>query len=649
MEEIKISESATIAKKILDAAKKARSETEIQFEIERLIKNYFESHNIEYDPKQNVTVLKGRPDTLYGKVIIEYKIPGSLEKPSKLDYAMNETHDNIVEISKKSNMDRVKFVGVVTDGFHITFTKYRNNTWINEPLGDITTESVKRMLETLRGLSRKPLQPDLIVRDFGPDSDLAKECVAELYKIFDSSEEERTNVLYLDWKRIFHQVCGYEFISPKLSIKLLIDAYDLKIQETDIAKLLFVIHTYYALFIKMLSAEITATFASKTYSSFLETLIMQDEKKFQQSMDDLEEGGIFSDSGIKNFLEGDYFAWYLDSWGAKTQKIVHKISSKLLEFEPATTSLEPDVASDLLKNLYEKLVPKKIRHDLGEYFTPSWLVDTLIEEVSFPGRYEERVLDPTCGSGSFIVNVIKKIIINNKSTTVKKGVLLDHILKNIVGFDLNPLAVIAARANYLISISGLLPYRNHDIYIPIYLCDSLSIHSKETLTGNVCEVPTSVGTFKVPMSVLKHQSMEKVFSITDECVKIVYSPEEFKKRLIHEVKDLEEDAIFVIMDMYRELLKLEQLKIDRIWTRVIKNSLAPYFVGKFDYVVGNPPWVNWEHLPKHYRSSINQIWEQYGLVDSSKGTTAFKRDISMTFVAVGVKKYLKDGGDSWGC
>src|ERR1035437_9113505 len=53
-----------------------------------------------------------------------------------------------------------------------------------------------------------------------------------------------------------------------------------------------------------------------------------------------------------------------------------------------------------------------------------------------------------------------------------EGELLNKILRNVVGFDLNPLAVLAARTNYLIAVRDLLSYVD-SIEIPIYLSDSV--------------------------------------------------------------------------------------------------------------------------------------------------------------------------------
>jgi hypothetical protein len=84
-----------------------------------------------------------------------------------------------------------------------------------------------------------------------------------------------------------------------------------------------------------------------------------------------------------------------------------------------------------------------------------------------------------------------------------------------------------------------------------------------------------------------------------------------------------------------------------IWARLIKNAFAPLFVGKFDYVVGNPPWVNWESLADDYRAITKTLWEDYGLF-SLKGQAARlgggKKDLSMLFTYACLDNYLKQGG-----
>ncbi len=53
------------------------------------------------------------------------------------------------------------------------------------------------------------------------------------------------------------------------------------------------------------------------------------------------------------------------------------------------------------------------------------------------------------------------------------------IVNNVQGFDLNPLAVLASKANYLIAMAEFLRYRPREgIEIPVYLADSIAVSNQ---------------------------------------------------------------------------------------------------------------------------------------------------------------------------
>jgi hypothetical protein len=68
--------------------------------------------------------------------------------------------------------------------------------------------------------------------------------------------------------------------------------------------------------------------------------------------------------------------------------------------------------------------------------------------------------------------------------------------------------------------------------------------------------------------------------------------------------------------------------------------------GKFDFVVGNPPWIRWRFLSKEYRDATAPLWKEYGLF-SMKGYEARlgggEKDFSMLFVYASADYYLKKG------
>jgi len=147
--------------------------------------------------------------------------------------------------------------------------------------------------------------------------------------------------------------------------------------------------------------------------------------------------------------------------------------------------IDPDETRDLLKKLYHYLLPREVRHNLGEYYTPDWLAQRLLNQVDqefFTSRNEPvlrrkleklRWLDPAYGSGTFLVLLIKRYRELGDRLMVPEDELLEAILKNIVGFDINPLAVVTARVNYLLALGDLLEHRrggNHDPGVPGRFC-----------------------------------------------------------------------------------------------------------------------------------------------------------------------------------
>ena len=68
--------------------------------------------------------------------------------------------------------------------------------------------------------------------------------------------------------------------------------------------------------------------------------------------------------------------------------------------------------------------------------------------------------------------------------------------------------------------------------------------------------------------------------------------------------------------------------------------------GRFDYVVGNPPWVNFQGLPTAYREELKSKYLEFGLVANSGSVLLgnSRVDIAALIVNVAVGKCLKDEG-----
>jgi len=286
------------------------------------------------------------------------------------------------------------------------------------------------------------------------------------------------------------------------------------------------------------------------------------------------------------------------------------------------------------------------------------VADLVLDELGFEGDHKIRLLDPACGSGTFLVSAIGRVRRGfdqqpEMYARAEKG-LLDAMLRNIVGFDINPLAVLASRTNFLIAIRDLLKFGG-EIELPVFLADSVSTPTEyeNLFTGAspVARVPcaaTKPPFLLAPREVGASVATVNAFTQTIEhALKVGLDGEEFLTELAQSGFQMRDRTLY--RDLYNTMAALKDEGRDGIWARIIKNSFAPLFVGKFDLVVGNPPWVNWEALAPEYRRVSAEAWGYYRLIGRLPGrrrqaSAASKTDVCVLMTYVAADKYLTDRG-----
>ena len=98
-------------------------------------------------------------------------------------------------------------------------------------------------------------------------------------------------------------------------------------------------------------------------------------------------------------VEQDFFDWPLEVEGGP--EFVRALTRRLARFEWAT------VEQDVLKTLYESVITPETRKRLGEYYTPDWLAQLVVEEA-IDAPLNTRALDPACGSGTFLFHAVRR-------------------------------------------------------------------------------------------------------------------------------------------------------------------------------------------------------------------------------------------------
>ena len=649
-----------MTEQMVEAAKFAGSEEDVRHACNSLIDEFINKAGLTVQGRHEYGLAGGRIDSKYGGVVIEYKDPKGAGKITQNKNApgaksvVEQLTKRFRDFQTEENVDMERILGVGCDGDTIVFVRKRGAKLDAEDPQPVTTHTVQRLLRAIvsLGASGFSFTPEKLAYYFGSESESAQDGVRLIYGLIHTPHSPKAQTFFRQWQILFGEVCGYDLHGQNAKVQKLADHY--QVPNSQSAELLFAVHTYYALFMKMLAAEIVASFSPLGTSTLQKLVSAPTSDKLRDELQNLEQGGIWSQLGIRNFLEGDIFSWYLDAWNEDCAKAVRGMTQSFDRFDPTTLSVDPAESRDLLKQLYQQLFPKSVRHDLGEYYTPDWLAELVLNELGYDGNPDKRLLDPACGSGTFLVMALNRVKTWYDEHRYECGFgedeLLRKILRNIIGFDLNPLAVMAARTNYLLAIRDLMRHAT-TVELPVYLCDSIMTPSQygSLLTGSIGstrELKTSAGEFYIPSEVTASREYIGRYADTLEfCIRDGYSAEEFLQRCIAEAIPATQATLHE--ELYRKLQQLDSSNQNGIWARIIKNAFAPLFIGKVDYVVGNPPWVNWENLPEGYRDDMKQLWERYNLftLSGSEGRLGGgKKDLSMLFTYSSVDNYLDEGG-----
>jgi len=654
--DIEFKEKASeLSVEIKRSAQSSRNEAEFRTKISLLLEKFANDVGLNLHLREEYTLINGRADAVYNRLIIEYEPPRSLRERNSYrtnQHAISQIKKYIEGLVRRERHRPERVAGVVLDGEYFIFIRKKENVWhIEEPL-KVDAFSTEYFLKLLFSLSKElALIPENLIRNFGENTIVSRKMVSSLFNSLISTTNPKVKAFFEQWSLQFSEVCDYKEAS-KLRVEFFARNFGITNQTVQTFPFFFCLHTYYATFIKLLALQIAQYYTMPELGTNLKQVATFKSEELKKFLEKVENGGIFRELGISNFIEGDFFCWYLDEWNDKIYDSFKTLISTLANYSLLTLDVDPDTTRDLLKKLYQQLMPKDLRHNLGEYYTPDWLAERLLNMLGYDGNPDKRLLDPACGSGTFLVLAIKRAREYAKRHAIRKDIALDKILSNIVGFDLNPLAVISARTNYLLALGNLLQHRKDEINIPVYLCDSIMTpqEGKDIFTKDVVKFNTAVGHFTILKSLIQAQYVDILSNFLEEAVRLSLSKEQFIDKLCEKlplIKGKDERDINIIYELYEKLLNLERQGINGIWARIIKNAFAPLFVGKFDYIAGNPPWVNWEHLPEQYRLETKPLWIYYGLFPHGGMDTILgkgKKDISMIMTYVSIDKYLKRNG-----
>jgi hypothetical protein len=395
---------------------------------------------------------------------------------------------------------------------------------------------------------------------------------------------------------------------------------------------LFVRHTYLATLAKLMS-----------WMRISENTTLPDDAQIAQML----EGELFKRQGIENFIEEDFFSWLARAEAVKTGvEVVRWLFSLLQNYNLR------ELSEDVLKSLYQELVDPETRQDLGEFYTPDWLAHRMVKRL-LDERPDGALLDPACGSGTFLYLAIKE----KRSRLGNTSQSLRHILSSVYGADVHPLAVIVAKTNYILALGDLLKSRKGIVSIPVYLTNTIRLPELKTQT-----TLWGLASYAVELDgseVLLPEVLLDDLNVYDRAIELCkdfarhnkgksIDKQSFYNFLIAQQFPMIKnqallEALFAVTETLKKFIDSNR---DTIWAFILKNIFKPLFFKKqFDFIVGNPPWIVFNSIrePQYQEFLKGQITGRYNLL-KGRGELITHMEIATLFLVRAADLYLKSGG-----
>ncbi|MBN9743817.1 hypothetical protein DMP23_22525 [Amycolatopsis sp. A1MSW2902] len=376
---------------------------------------------------------------------------------------------------------------------------------------------------------------------------------------------------------------------------------------------------------------------------------------------DVLSGKFFEEAQIGGVVEADFFDWIAEVPGGDL--FVNRLVRKLGRFNWS------EVRHDILKVLYESIIPQDVRHRLGEYYTPDWLAEEVIcDRVSDP--LSEKVLDASCGSGTFLFHAVRRCIAAAVESGATNAEAIKISVANIMGFDVHPVAVTLARVTYLLAIGAdRLRQRERPAFsVPVYLGDSIRWGDEASLfTHRGLSIPTDLdhADFVTDSSLMSNYEAASKLDFPDEIVADADSFDRLVAELARLATDRKRNSAVpslkgllkrfsikseehrnILRETFSVMCSLHDQGRNHIWGYYIRNLARPIWMNRkenrVDVLVGNPPWLAYRYMTVEQKRSFRAMADQRGLWHG--GGLASNQDLSALFTARCIELYLRTGG-----
>lgn len=520
-----------------------------------------------------------------------------------------------------------RYVGILTDGSewrlyqlhdgvleHVsTYTLGKLNPDTNELL--VWLESVMSTLTAI-----KPV-PEEIEHRLGAESPAHKLDAAELHAIYEANaDDEHVQLKRQLWAKLLRAAFGEDFV--------------------DSAEL-FINHTLLVTTAELIAHAVLGFDVGPTGSLTARQITS---------------GSEFANARIRGVVEADFFDWVTDTPAGES--FVRNLGRRVARFDWGT------VEHDVLKILYQSVISQTVRECLGEYYTPDWLADRMVEAF-VPDPLGSVVADPSCGSGTFLFHAIRRYLAAAEELGTDIDEAVQQATQHVVGIDVHPVAVTLARVTYLLALgrNNINSANRKDLTIPVYLGDSIQwrqetdIFSSKAVRVRTDEADLASGgsglftlDLLFPRSVLKNatefdylvsEMADKALETDPSNASKAVSPILKKRGIAADSADGQ-----MLRETFSNLCTLRAQGRNHIWGYYVRNLIRPLWLAepenRVDVLIGNPPWLRYNKMTAPMQVQYRTLSRERNLLSGALGASG--RDLATLFVVRAIELYLRKGG-----
>jgi hypothetical protein len=576
--------------------------------------------------EMRIVEARGRIDALLGRTLLEFK--------SDLQRERRDAEEELSRyLPERQRATGELFVGLATDGLNWVAYEWRDGALAKLREYRTKPDNGRELLVWLDGVvaTRAQIPPDAlnIQHELGQQSIAFQRALAGLSAAWQEVAKTPTASLQRQlWERLLTLVYGREIKQDELWFQ----------------------HTFLVVVAKAIAAHVLG--------------VESDDPRAILT------GSAFRQARVFGAVESDFFDWILAA--PSGSDLVRRIARHVGRFRLR------DVKTDVLKILYESLIDREERHSLGEYYTPDWLASKIVARA-IENPLEQKVLDPACGSGTFLFHAVRRFLHEAEDAGLDPAQRASEAAAHVAGMDIHPVAVIIARVTYLLALMPALSQRMGDVAIPVYLGDALQLDVREymkhqELTIIVPPKPGEPEDMVVPGEAtggarsengVARLAFPEVFcrepALFDKLIEAMREASDRDqradaygaagKRIVeqHHKRDLTSDEESGLVDLGRTFKTYDALRRagrNSIWTYVARNLSRPLafsaFGGWANVLIGNPPWLAYRHMTPDLQKRFKTLAKNLAIYEGGKLAT--QNDLCALFLVRAGGLYLRSGG-----